>query len=274
MSWIYLPELVEQATLENSSGTGEPSAMSRLIPTASELSSNEYEMACLMMLRSGTISEPSVGSLGLAKWILSLPAFHVSHFRLLENARVKQTSGTCGPKPSESLAKYDRDMRSWKMYQGLLPLDISVESSVTFPKSGMTADGLLYPLKMLERHISEKGSGCWPTPEAHSQTGYQTNRYGRKAPRLGDAVKGVKPSYGGTSTRRTYPTPIKRDSRTFKGAQRMPNALGTEPLVVQIGGDLNPSWVEWLMGYPIGATDLKPLEMLGFRLWLQLHGIS
>lgn len=25
-------------------------------------------------------------------------------------------------------------------------------------------------------------------------------------------------------------------------------------------GRLNPEWVEWLMGWPIGHTDLKPLE--------------
>jgi len=27
------------------------------------------------------------------------------------------------------------------------------------------------------------------------------------------------------------------------------------------GGQLNPTWVEWLMGWPLGWTDLKPLEM-------------
>jgi hypothetical protein len=26
------------------------------------------------------------------------------------------------------------------------------------------------------------------------------------------------------------------------------------------GGKLNPMWVEWLMGWPAGWTDLKPLE--------------
>ena len=25
-------------------------------------------------------------------------------------------------------------------------------------------------------------------------------------------------------------------------------------------GKLNPTWVEWLMGFPLGWTDLKPLE--------------
>lgn len=26
------------------------------------------------------------------------------------------------------------------------------------------------------------------------------------------------------------------------------------------GGQLNPTWVEWLMGFPIGWTDLEDLE--------------
>ena len=36
------------------------------------------------------------------------------------------------------------------------------------------------------------------------------------------------------------------------------------------GGKLNPDWIEWLMGWPIGWTALKPLETERFRLWL--HG--
>ena len=43
------------------------------------------------------------------------------------------------------------------------------------------------------------------------------------------------------------------------------------------GGDktqprhLNPAWVEWLMGWPIGWTDLKPLETAKFRNVQQWH---
>ncbi len=37
-------------------------------------------------------------------------------------------------------------------------------------------------------------------------------------------------------------------------------------------GSLNPPWVEWLMGWPIGWTDLKPLETGKFQKWLRLHG--
>jgi hypothetical protein len=36
------------------------------------------------------------------------------------------------------------------------------------------------------------------------------------------------------------------------------------------GGGVNPDWVEWLMGLPIGWSALQPLEMDGFRKsWLE-----
>lgn len=34
----------------------------------------------------------------------------------------------------------------------------------------------------------------------------------------------------------------------------------------------NPEFVEWLMGWPQGWTDLKPLEMGRFREWQAQHG--
>lgn len=39
-----------------------------------------------------------------------------------------------------------------------------------------------------------------------------------------------------------------------------------------IGGQLNPNWVEWLMGWPIGWTALKPLVTGKCQQWRRLHG--
>jgi hypothetical protein len=39
------------------------------------------------------------------------------------------------------------------------------------------------------------------------------------------------------------------------------------------GGQLNPEWVEWLMGWPVGLTALKPLETDKFHEWQQQHSI-
>jgi len=38
------------------------------------------------------------------------------------------------------------------------------------------------------------------------------------------------------------------------------------------GGKLNPNWVDWLMGWPIGWTGLEPLAMDRFQAWLRAHG--
>ncbi|WP_221740216.1 hypothetical protein, partial [Atlantibacter subterraneus] len=37
------------------------------------------------------------------------------------------------------------------------------------------------------------------------------------------------------------------------------------------GLNVNPSYAEWLMKWPLGWTDLKPLGMDRFLAWLQLH---
>jgi len=39
-----------------------------------------------------------------------------------------------------------------------------------------------------------------------------------------------------------------------------------------LGGAPNPEFAEWLMGWPLGWTDLKPLEMDKFRQWRNSHG--
>ena len=41
-----------------------------------------------------------------------------------------------------------------------------------------------------------------------------------------------------------------------------------------VGGKLNPMWVEWLMGWPLGWTDLKRLETDKFHFAQQQHGES
>lgn len=36
----------------------------------------------------------------------------------------------------------------------------------------------------------------------------------------------------------------------------------------QIGGSLNPDWVEWLMGCPIFLTSLEPMDKKEFDEWV------
>lgn len=57
-----------------------------------------------------------------------------------------------------------------------------------------------------------------------------------------------------------WPTLLTRDRHTYAKVKRGTNSPGGIPLPVAVGGTLNPTWVEWLMGFPLGWTDLEHLE--------------
>jgi hypothetical protein len=55
----------------------------------------------------------------------------------------------------------------------------------------------------------------------------------------------------------TFPTPTERDYKSGLGnAQREYSEL--TPLIerAESSGSLNPTWVEWLQGYPLGWTEV------------------
>jgi len=96
------------------------------------------------------------------------------------------------------------------------------------------------------------GTGRWPTPHANCWTGPGWSGPGRGR-NLQTAVQ--------------FPTPAARDHRypnKVPHKLRRKNLKG-EQLPNAIGGPLNPRWVEWLMGYPDGWTDLKRSAMPLFR---------
>ena len=69
----------------------------------------------------------------------------------------------------------------------------------------------------------------------------------------------------------TVGTPIKTPrarSEDF-GEGRVPNPF---EICKADGGLPKPEWVENLMGWPTGWTDLQPLEMGKFQQWRSLHG--
>jgi hypothetical protein len=73
-----------------------------------------------------------------------------------------------------------------------------------------------------------------------------------------------------SSEAKKFPTPAARDWKD--GNHPAERARKTPPLAVHAGGQLNPTWVEWLMAWPLGWTDLKPLAMDKYHLWLLKHG--
>jgi len=110
-------------------------------------------------------------------------------------------------------------------------------------------------IKGTESGLSEK----WPTPRscsAMAATITPESAWNEKRNPNLETVVG----------RRTWPTPTCHMSNE-KGSpsefKRQSPGLGTVVLIGKdrAGGILNPMWVEWLMGWPLGWTDLKPLEM-------------
>ena len=68
-------------------------------------------------------------------------------------------------------------------------------------------------------------------------------------------------------------TPKAQDSRHALRDRGKGN-LGEQVSGLHNGGKLNPTWTEWLMGWPLEWTDLKPLEMDKSLFVPQPHGES
>ena len=170
----------------------------------------------------------------------------------------------CGVNMLEPLLKYDPDTHSLKTARPSLLEDLEL-SSPTLPRSGTMRNGIVSPLPPLVRLTKETESGLWATPCASSEGStangtwmgtYFIRPSGKKAQtRLADQVKMTPPGM--------WPTPCAQDAKnsTLPPSQRerdsVPGALlrnGEKP-----GGQLNADWVEWLMGVPIGWTDLDVL---------------
>ena len=136
-------------------------------------------------------------------------------------------------------AWYDRDSRCWRTSQGSLVGEWETFSE-TWPSSGTMRSGECFRQPRWGHHTSGVGSSWWPTPTVNGN-------YNRKG--------ASKTSGDGLATAvNRWPTPrafMHKDGYTDRGKSNLGEV---------IGGPLNPTWVEWLMGYPLGWTDLEHSE--------------
>ena len=145
--------------------------------------------------------------------------------------------------------------------------------------SKTSGDGLATAVKM------------WPTPAArdwHTPQGERVEKNGmggyilRKKNKpdntfgagLADAVEFEGKKMWPTPTKSDHkgsgPTMVRKDGKVR--GDRLDYATERNPDGSPTGGQLNPTFVEWLMGWPLGWTDLKPLETDKYQQWLQQHG--
>ena len=104
-------------------------------------------------------------------------------------------------------------------------------------------------------HLTEgQESGLWPTPNVcglHNRKGASAT----SGDGLSTAVKHWPTPRA--SQRGDCPSERERNTPCLESAVKFATPQARD---FQIGGQLNPTWVEWLMGYPIGWTDLNHSE--------------
>lgn len=226
---------------------------------------------------------------------MSLPAGSPAkiYHMLASELALKVSDLVCGRSSLDLLARFDPGLRSWKTCQASLVLGMD-EFSETWPRSGMMQRGTAYPLPPSAPLTGGTASGLLPTPEASNTkavawptarssdhkgavTATETTRRRVESGQanLPEAV---------VESQRMWPTPTTRDWKdgSAEACQSVPanglpgrvvhqfptpraqSAHGSGPsrvgnkadLQTIVGGSLNPDWVEWLMGFPIGRTKL------------------
>jgi DNA (cytosine-5)-methyltransferase 1 len=286
MSWLYSRVLVEEY-LEDISLDGEQSVQSSGSNIPQAYCAPDKMMGFSRLSRFGMMYKPLTESRGEELLMSYLEAFHAKTSQPQEKvSELTENDLECGEKWRGSFTKYDLDSCSWKTHQCSLLGDLD-EFSETWPQWGLMRDGECWEQRMLEQTIRGTESGLspngvdsfhtpnttgldggsnsrkalrkreemWPTPvHSEARQGLQIRRNGKKGTQtsLSTAVL-------------TWPTPRTKGMCGGSGSWDLLNKNTTieeaRLMGAGNGGQLNPTWVEWLMGFPLEWTDLKPLEM-------------
>jgi hypothetical protein len=297
MSWHFSQALVEAYSADTCSA-GVPSAPSSSTPTRGTYWSPGKTMDASKPSRSGMTFKPLTDDRGEAVLMSCLEAFPVRTFPVQEREREsKENEAPCGNTWQESSAKFDLASSSWKTHQCLWEEDLP-SSSLILPKWGMMRSGVLWERTTPGLPTSGTESGSWGTPRAGM---------GRSPACHYDRGRGnLEEQVGAAEYAKTWPTPCARDHKGVSGSGRQAkrgnpqdtlcNAVAgrmwptpkaqdaknngspsqmvknTKPLNAEVGGQLNPTWVEWLMNWPLGWTDCAVSVTDKFQQWQNSHG--
>jgi len=133
--------------------------------------------------------------------------------------------------------------------------------------------GECWALSMPELLTEEKEFGSWltfPTPtkmDATLSTKGKAGAHNKHSVQLAHLA-----TSGALTTDNHWGTQNKLRSAGMLSKAEAKHVTKSGEVAELIGGKLNPTWVEWLMGWPIQWTDCKPLETGKFRQWLDSHG--
>ena len=259
------------------------------------------------LFRFGMTFKPLTDILGEELSMSLVVDFHVKTLVPQEKAQeLMENDQECGEKWLASFVKYDPDSSLWRTHQCSLLGDLD-EFLETWPQWGLMRDGECWEQQILAQTIRGTESGLSPngvdsfhTPNTTGLDGGSNSRKALKkrlmfpTPNASDG-KGanMKPDKNGIphdiqkgylrGIVKVWPTPRASD---YKGATS-PNAMskaakrGFNPNLPEAtaatttnGGQLNPTFCEWLMGWPLEWTELKPLETDKSHCAPQQHGES
>jgi len=258
MSWLFSQALVEEYLVDICLD-GEQSVPLNGKHTQQAYCALDKMTDFLKVSQSGMMFKPLTENLGEELLMSFLGDFHVKTLAQPEKAlELTENGQECGKKWQGSFTKYDQNMSMWKT-----PQCSFIEDSVWFldswPKWGLMRHGECWEHQTLELNITEREFGLLPdgvnffhTPTTGADGGSNSRK----------ALKKRKEAIWPTPT-----TPSGEGNAGGSGAHKNAIKNGT-----YIPSSINPNLYEWLMGWPQGWTDLKPLETDKCHKWLLLHG--
>lgn len=299
MSWLYSQALVAEY-LEGTCSDGAPFAPSSGNPTPQAYLPPDKMTAFSRPSRFGMTFAPLTDDRGeeLLTWFREASRARTSAQPVKAQGSTASEAGF-GEKWRELSVRYDPDSSSWRTHRCLWDEDLSA-CSLTLPKWGLMRSGVLLERMTLALPTAANAAGLWRTPtvgmlnadrakdpeytarkEAKGQTITLADQV--KNPRMWptplatDGSKGWPNQKGGkgdlrlSSAVHQFPTPTATNTKAhhMRGAD---NGKEREARSYGETGQLNPNWVEWLMGWPLGWTDLKPSETDKCRNAQRRHG--
>jgi hypothetical protein len=246
MNWHYLQEQ-EAASWEGNCLDGAPSALLKLIPMPAVFCSQDKLTDASIRSPFGMTLRHSTAIRGVEELTWFQGDFPVKTYQQQEKEQDSTENDLdCGSKWQGSLAKCNPPTSGWKTAQYSLFGGLT-EFSGTWPRWGMMQNGELSALTMPALRTNETEFGYLPTPTRAD--GFQNN-----------------PSY-----RRNRETWEKCTTLTALLLGKKFRLSGAAPrpkgkfLVM-------PRFVQWMMGWPDGWTNLDASGTVKFQQWLDLHG--
>jgi len=284
MSWLFSRALVEEYSEANSLD-GEQSALSNGSPIPLAYLPPDKMTEFSRLSRFGMTFEPLTESRGEELLTSYLADFHAKTSPLQETEKEsKEKEADSGKRWHGLLAKFCQDSYLWKTPQ-LSLLEDSVLFSETWPRWGTMRNGESFLRQIPALPTLESESGFWATPTTMDCLPPKSEqallkeativRPGRAKPcNLRDQVSNMHrwPTPSATDYKGSGVNGQLRDRLDYAVERGATKNKEFQPIDPEESGQLSPMWVEWLMGWPIGWTDSKPLEMDRFLEWLQQHG--